>query len=508
MSLRTSHKLAAFTFAALSAAGCSSEDNSADPDASRGQGADQGPVQGAEQGPDQGTNEQGPAQDADQGADQGGAELVACSSVPGNHAAACPAGAPCAITVDREITCDDDWFDNVYGYSFADVSHRVVTTPTASFLGVAGWSFTGLLEVSADAATVLPGFPVVQSHTPLLLAADPAGGVAAVIAEPILNGRLDFVRPNNGGFTKETFDGGLPGALNDLAFDAQGVAYVYYDNSELFRRAVTGGWNHDTLPGFSGGDRFALATDGNTVVFGMGATQLTLEVGVTVKPLGSPVLTPSPTGVRFRPLGAPQPSAGAAPAFGAIIQHADGLRVAWPTATGFEERAIEGSAVPTLSCSLGMDYDTPYAPCRAACEERTTGLEFEAFAGAFGAGGEAWVAYVDSHVDLTVDYALQNFDGYNVCSGNVGRNDSTSELRLVRVPTDGSPAQQVLALPLDKLDRGDRLEKNTDAGPVSVHAFGDALTIGVRVLDAANRPKVRVLRVDTAALRGQLTQPR
>ena len=436
----------------------------------------------------------------------GGSIEVTCSSQPGDHTAACPSARGCPIVVDREIVCTDP--------QFAKLGQRALTTPEASYVSVTAWDFTALFEVSADDARELEAFPLDPDVGRIALAVDATGTLAAVTDETQGNdyqGGLSFTSMSGDQFSDESVfdqtDRYVP--FSDFAFDRDGVAHVWYSSNppaerSVARRAANGSWSHEvaTSPGVDW-FRFAIGTDNQPVAFGFAEAsgvgnswQLFARVGSEERALGSAVDGSGP--LRYRPLGMPMPPPVALGiAYGAVIQHEENLVFAWPTDTGYLETIVAGTALPSYTCALGFDFETE-PPCPGPCHEQASGLAYEAFAAVLGADGQVWLAYVETHFDTMIGYEVQDIDGMDVCVGNITSDSSRSELHLVRLRSDA--AEELLTLPLEALDRDDTSSSEaTDAQAVSLHAFGDELTIGVRVLEESGQPKVRVLRIDASA---------
>jgi hypothetical protein len=441
----------------------------------------------------------------DGGSGAGGSLPITCSSSPGDHGGVCPGPLDCAIVIDREITCTDP--------QFAKLGAHVVTAPAHSYLGASSWDLQALFEVTESDAKRLELFPLRAGST-MLLAADPKGALAAAADETTpasYDGGLSLARGDGGGFVAEpVFD--APDryvTLFDLAFDTSGAAHVWYSSKppaerSVGRRGADGAWIHEVVPSPGAGwYRFALSNEGRRVAFGLdelasGDRQLLALYDGAVRPMGAPLGASSPP--RYRPIGIHASAPEGLPAFGAALLDREGLRVVWTSGGGHVEKLVPGTAAPAYQCSLGFGGEPP--PCAADCHEKVSGLEYEAFAAAFGKE-EVWLAVIESHLDYTVAYAPQDIDGMQICVGNVASEASTSELHLLRVPLDGSAPEKLLSLPLPGIDRDDiASSSDTDASAVAIHVAGDALTVSARLLPKPGEPKIRVLRVDTKILAG------
>jgi hypothetical protein len=257
----------------------------------------------------------------------------------------------------------------------------------------------------------------------------------------------------------------------------------------------------------SGSDwiRFGLAPDGAPLTFGVAGTsssttrQLKVLDGGTERLLGAPVTSILALG--YEPIAPPLPAAQATiPRFAAIVQHADGLRLASAAeGDGFDEVSIPGTTQPTYDCQLG--FGEPASPgCPAECHEVTSGLEWSAFSAARTSDGDVWVAFLISHIDWTVAYEVQDIDLTLTCVGNIAADASRGELRLVRVPATGGVPEVALALPLPAIAGESHFSDGYEQHPlVHVSAFGAELTVAMRTQASRSGPyTARALRIDTS----------
>ncbi|WP_437277452.1 hypothetical protein WME90_40385 [Sorangium sp. So ce375] len=442
-----------------------------------------------------------------QGGAGGGPET--CASQRGDHGDACPADAPCAITLDVEVTCT--------AFDFAAGAVRAVPAAGATYLVTTSNAPTRLFELDDDGATQRD-FDV-QSNS-VSVALSPDGRAYAAADETV--GGLDgypggvVFLPLGGGATEKqpVFDrDDKYVSVLDVAVDSQGEPHIWIitDAPESYGHATrtTGGaWDvaPASRPSGTGWTRFALAPDGAPLSFGMveapsSSWQIKVLDGTTERLLGAPVS--ATFSLDYEPVPPPQPAAQATiPRFAAVVQHPDGLRLASAgEGDGFDEVAIPGTATPTYGCAYGVG--DPASPgCPADCHEVTSGLAWSAFAAARTSDGDVWIAVVLSHIDWTIAYEVQNID-LPTCIGNIAADESRGELRLVRVPAAGGAPEVAVTLPLPAIAGESQFSEVYDRHPlVDVSAFGTELTVAMRTQASRVGPyTARVLRIDTSLLR-------
>lgn len=445
------------------------------------------------------------------GADgQGGAGggPATCDSQRGDHGDACSADAPCAITLDVEVTCTD--------FDFAAGGVRALPAPGATYLVTSSNAPTRLFELDGDGATQRD-FDV-QSNS-VSVALSPDGKAYAAVDETQGSGDgypggVVFL-PLVGSATDKQMvfdrdDKYVP--VLDVAVDSQGEPHIWIltDAPESIAHATrTSGGAWDVAPASrpvdSGWTRFALAPDDAPLAFGMvqarsDSWQLEVLDGTTERSIGAPVSASSP--LRYEPVPPPQPPGQAAiPRFAAVVQHPDGLRLeSAGEDDGVDEVAIPGTATPTYSCQRGFG-DPASEGCPADCHEVTSGLEWSAFSAARTSDGDVWIAFLISHIDWTIAYEVQNVD-LPTCVGNIAADASRGELRLVRVPAAGGAPEVAVTLPLPAIAGESHFSDVYQRHPlVDVSAFGTELTVAMRTQASRVGPfTARVLRVDTSLL--------
>ncbi|KYF89407.1 hypothetical protein BE17_42130 [Sorangium cellulosum] len=431
-----------------------------------------------------------------------------CDSQRGDHGDACPADAPCAITLDVEVTCT--------GHDFAAGGVRAVPAADATYLVTSSNAPTRLFELDDDGATQRD-FDVQSNSVNVALSPDGKAYAAVDETEGSLEGYPGGVvfLPLAGSAAEKqrVFDRDdkyVP--VIDVAMDSRGEPHIWIvtDAPESVAHATrTSGGAWDVAPATrpSGSDwtRFALAPDDAPLAFGMvqarfDSWQLEVLDGTAERSLGAPVSGSSP--LRYEPVPPPQPAGQAAiPRVTAIVQHPDGLRLAsGDEGDGFDEIAIPSTATPTYSCQRG--FGDPASPgCPTDCHEVTSGLEWSAFSAARTSDGDVWIAFVISHIDWTIAYEVQHAD-LPTCVGNIAADASRGELRLVRVPAAGGAPEVAVTLPLPAIAGESHFSDVYQRHPlVEVSAFGTELTVALRTQASRVGPfTARVLRVDTSLL--------
>lgn len=131
----------------------------------------------------------------------------------------------------------------------------------------------------------------------------------------------------------------------------------------------------------------------------------------------------------------------------------------------------------------------------------TSGLEWGAFGAARTANGDVWLAYVVANIDWVVEYVEYDIDGWATCVGNIGADESSAELQLVRI-APGKEPEEVFVLPLPAIAGESPFSGIYVEHPlVDVRARGSEITVGVRAQASRVGPfTARVLRVDPSLL--------
>ncbi|MGK3999356.1 hypothetical protein [Sorangium sp. So ce1024] len=440
-----------------------------------------------------------------------------CDSRRGDHGDACPAGAPCAITLDVEVTCTDS--------DFAAGGVRAVPAAGATYLVTSSDAPTRLFELDGDGATQRD-FDVLTDSDSVSVALSPDGTAYAAVNETEgggdddRGGRIVFL-PLAGDATEKqlVFDRDDPYMpVLDVAVDSRGEPHIWIntnapDSPVHATRTSSGAWNvaQASRPSGSAWPRFTLAPDGAPLSFGFveveelpGNWQLKVLDGTTERSLGAQFYASSP--LDYEPVPPPQPAGQAtSPRFAAVVRHPDGLRLASASdGDGFDEVAIPGTAPPTYDCE-GDVAPAPAPPspdCPAECHRVASGLQWSAFAAARTSDGDVWIAFLISHIDETIAYEVQEMNLERVCVGHTVADESRGELRLVRVPAAGGAPEVAVTLPLPAIGGESYFnDLHEQHPPVDVSAFGTELTVAMRTQASREGPfTARVLRIDTSLL--------
>lgn len=210
--------------------------------------------------------------------------------------------------------------------------------------------------------------------------------------------------------------------------------------------------------------------------------------------------------------GVARPLDASEPAYAFAIMREKGLSVVWQDVNTVREVSIPETAAVPMSCPHEVLKDDNGA-CRSDCLERQHGvLPFlNTWSGGnhhhFGLGrtddGSLWLAYIATEVDRTIAYRefCTEVCG-SWCTAGIREDRSTSELRVVRVPTDGSPPEPIMQLGLGHFSDG-----SVEDPFVSVRAFGMRVAVGVHGLAlplqpsdfAKAAPHARVITLDVGA---------
>jgi hypothetical protein len=440
------------------------------------------------------------------------AKKVPCDGPPVDHSAACTA--PCPLTVDLNVFCNDS--------EFAAPGLSVAPGPDATWLLTTSAHDRMLIKADAAGVTrvgddVLPN-EFVRSQ--LLFGRSPKGELH-VVGDTRQPPYFDV-----GGVQDLAFDGAswtqtavLPEAKKSfgaqaLAIGSDGALHLWsvrwspdtkYSAKHAWQDAA-GSWSVGDmpLPQDATDFQFALTADGQPASFGsadLGVDGWTLqsEIGGVQESVGSGAKSPSVL-YFFRFLLAEGPLVPGGPAFAALTLHPEALHVVWPQGGSYQEIALAGSAPLYPTCAgSGM--------CDSICHETASGVEDGAMAIARTEDGTLWVGFAVHHLDMQFHYTPcgPNPGDCGYCVGSAISDNSTTTFHLVRVPTDGSAPQEVLALPIDELalDVWQGLFDGTKHA-VAMRGAGEDVAIGLRTKlpPNFNQPvsQVRLLRVDTSQI--------
>lgn len=174
-----------------------------------------------------------------------------------------------------------------------------------------------------------------------------------------------------------------------------------------------------------------------------------------------------------------------------VVQHADGLRVVWPSSSNGQ-----GGEVFVPAPLFQTTCPTPeYPNCHDVCHDTGAGVVTGSFAAARATDGAVWLSYVESALD--VDRGFAGEDEYvEMCfSQRVPETDqSTARLHVVRVSLDTGEAEEVsvgTALPEPGLDYHAAVQH-----AVRMRADRDRLAIAVREHHEGRIFGLRVMQID------------
>jgi hypothetical protein len=181
------------------------------------------------------------------------------------------------------------------------------------------------------------------------------------------------------------------------------------------------------------------------------------------------------------------------------LQLGDGMEVAWgppPATVGIPGTAAIGDECATIA------VDGPDATCPGPCHDDGVGMFPDAFSFARTADGVGWLAWVVTHRDVHVHYAVGELEGDWFCFPQPESDETSAVLHLARVPLGAGAPTQVLAVPMaDTEALGMFPDISARVGPVVLTAFGGDLAVALRLKGEDMVPYARVLRVDADRLR-------
>lgn len=433
------------------------------------------------------------------GGGHGGNKAVSCTWTATKSDATCAKGS-CSLALDEEMRCDDTWV--------AMLGLRVAPAPDATWLATTSMNDRLIYRVTSAGAEREEGVPGSFRRTALALALAPDGAVhlaADTTTQTSYNGGLEHALYAKGAWTTSTVfdrsDKYTP--LIDLETAPDGSPRVWLvsdapNTVSLATEDAKGAWSLSKadLPAGGSFERFTLTSEGKVAAFAFDETQThewNLHVLVDGKdqPLG--LVPGSLPSVRVAP--APAPAAPSNAHWVAAFASSSSVTVlADVTGKGVVSQSVPGTTAIAHTCSA-----PPYPACDAPCHETGKGLEEDAWALAWTDDGVAWVVHVETKLDEDMTYAPQNDDHF--CIANVAIDRSTGVLHLVRVPLDGTPATEVMSLPIARPAGADLVRGAPESMRfVDARGFGKDLAIGVRTGWHDDTLAVRLLRVDTSKL--------
>jgi hypothetical protein len=441
---------------------------------------------------------------------------LACTSTSVDHAASCANGA-CAIVEDVDVTCNG---------IFASAGIRVAPAPDVTWLAT---SWTGrqdtlgdqmaLFRIAQGQAVYDDSVPaVLAAYAPIELALSPDGEPNVAATVTLRFGTQDaaglgsdaFLSHGASGWAQPSFLT-VPDGETMLGMDvgSDGVPHVwmsgYGPTYHHATRNPAGAWSiaPASLVGGGGFIQFTLTRDNEPAAFDFVAQtngypgypwDLETLIGGTQTVLGGQLM---PAATWFSVTHAISPSAGlSAPQLGAAFQVSDGVGVAWLTGSGVQVASVPGTAPPVFGCTATYNNG-----CPGPCHETAVGVENGSFALAWTADGIGWLAYVVTHYDKQEHFTLAppcppdpGCGGQTLCSTWTDTDATFYELHLARVPFDGTPASDVMTVPL----AGPSASGLGDgARTLDARAFGTSLAVGILLNGFRAGGSARVLRIDT-----------
>jgi hypothetical protein len=419
--------------------------------------------------------------------------VIDCDATPLDHAAACPE--PCPLTVDLEIRC---------GGRLGDVAVSVAPAPDTTWLVADTFEASLLFRADALDAVRLDVLPNRLAARAVHAALDPAGKLHLLgdtSDTSFKDGALTHFAESADWQPSEIFS--VPGKeMYPIGFevDADGKPHAWFTfEANKQQEAVAdgqGGWIISAVPKLgTHQQRESLTADGRRVIAAFDLAQALFDIDGVVREIGDPIDTDIPGGsssLRIAAAPAPGDLMIDPPTAVAIHDEDDGLKVAWPKqADGHVNVDLPDTAAPVVTCFATSNG--PGTCPKEPCIEKSSGVEHQAFALARTVDGTLWVAYVITHADRVIDF-LEDCRDTCECVRVITTDKTRGELRLFRLKTDGTPPQQVLALPMAALSY-------PYAGQaVDLRGFGDQLAFGARVGGAEDDPRVHLLRVDTTKI--------
>lgn len=425
---------------------------------------------------------------------------VMCMSEVMDHAEACPTE-PCAITVDVAVRCEDG--------EFAAPGVRVAAGPEATWMVTASATDAMLFAVAADGATRADVLPARFQRETILLATAPSGELHVLSQVPnpdVFSSAAAHLFEGDGWAEEVVYSTGKGVPVLDMEVDVDGTPHLWFvgDAPDQHDEAVPdgqGGWAVTTVetPKSTDWRHFTRSSDGRTIAAGFRGngngsswSLISRSEGVELK-LGTSVAASFPFYYVLAP--SPLPDAPPGPSFAAAIQHAEGVRVAWPTGPDSDDEVLVlQTGMVERGCFANWDEG-----CPGPCEETDVGLEEAALSLARTSDGVGWLVWVETHLDQTLEFteACQDEIGC-YCNQTVTRDDSFGVLKVARVPLDGTGATEVLAQRVDPLALVDLFIGWSDTPrAIDARAFGSSLAIGLRTQAPGSGPiSVRTLRVE------------
>ena len=445
-----------------------------------------------------------------------------CTWTAGDHASQCPT-MPCPIVEDVNVTCTDA--------HFASPGLRVAPAPGVTWLVTSSQNASYAFSIAGGQGTPRPGLPANFAYETLALALSPDGQpVLATGTQDYVTtlgdaGQINITGENSSqleslgpdgwhGTLIEPLPNGDPVVGLEVARDGTPNVWTGEPPPHGYERATVNdaGAASTEAPVPSNGvgqNLFTLARDGAPVSFDRTltgpTTAQTAQLHALVDGVDYPLDTVPGSGsyAVAHPPSPSQPAAG--PRAAAAILEGDGIHVAGLGGQGWTETVIPSTLPFVQTCLPTSDLGCPAMPCHetAAGVLPTANTRGEAISIglAWTDDGVAWLAYVAIQIDEQIQYASQS---HGACAETVASGGASYAVHVVRVPLDGSPAREILRLPVPPIVGATGYTANSaqerTARFFDARAFGTDLALGFRTVDASGVTAVRVLRIDTTAV--------
>jgi hypothetical protein len=401
-----------------------------------------------------------------------------CTVAPGSHAAALCSSGACPITTDVVLGCDRE---------FTQLGLRVAASEASAYLLSSSDDRAMLLTASGSQGTLDAALPLDFPRQTALLDRGLAGElyVAAettlVDADP--EGEFVVLRGEQGVWSllaTDPLEESPFARIHDLTSDGSSV-HAWYDAGLQWPMHFTytfsnsqpaagsdypitpGSWTHWTLDhaGLSVSFSFAEQPGG----WQLGARQYELGSVMEVdSAIGSPVVACSP--LAYRPVELTKPSAPevTVPSYAVVIQHPDGLRIAWPS----EEFGVPDTSLATVACTPEEQVDG-----------EARGLVVDGFGVAQTTDGRLWLGWIDAPA-----CAPEQDSTLHVSSFDFVTRELTKHVELAIDP---------LAPIVRPLEPG-------NARMVDLQAWATHLAIGLRLREGGGPAVARLIQIDTSML--------
>lgn len=396
-----------------------------------------------------------------------------CEVVPGDHSAAVCVTGVCPITTDVVLSCDRE---------FTQLGVRVAAGEADAHLLSSNEDRAMLLSASGQQGTLESTLPVDSLRQAALL--DRGADGRLYVAASHQEGRT-VLRHEGDGWklisSSSPDDDDEQASFRDLE-SAGDFVHAWYDRDgdwpahvvyHISSAQALGGRDYPITPG--SWTHWTLDHAGSSVSLSMAERAEGWQLGVWRSDpevpsgyesvIGAPVVACSPLAYRPVPPSKPSAPVAAVPSYSVVIQHPDGLRIAWPDPSASEsyvELDVPGTGLAALACASDL--------------EGGRGLAIDGFGVAQTDDGRLWIAWVDAQAcEPGQDQIL-----------HIASFDFESELPSERLELAIAP----LAPP----------QPDHNARMLHVRAWATQLVIGLRQQGDQGPAVARLIQIDTAGL--------